>query len=232
MARELILNLKKKKSTFGISKIDRKKLYGFKKRLFLDEKGKECSKANLEEETGIVFVSSDISSSYLDHKGNFVEKKELEAINDKGKKVKKEDSTLGKEVDLTSLSVENALNLNCTSLWFESPNRLIETLKLMIELNNESLISVLRELTKLNEEIISGSPSLVYDQITKKAKLKGETVLVISNNNQSHYTNEMILDLIKKDYSKFSTKELALYISNKTGLPKKSIYNRIIELKS
>ena len=87
MARELILNLNKNKSTFGISKIDRKKLYGFKKRLFLDEKGKECSKANLEEETGIVFVSSDISSSYLDHKGNFVEKKELEAINDEGKKV-------------------------------------------------------------------------------------------------------------------------------------------------
>jgi len=128
--------------------------------------------------------------------------------------------------------LENAFNLNSTSLWFESPNRLIETLKLMIELNNESLISVLRELTKLNEEIISGSPSFVYDQIIKKAKVKGETVLVISNDNQSNYTNEMILDLIKKDYSKFSTKELALYISNKTGLPKKSIYNRIIELKS
>ena len=57
-------------------------------------------------------------------------------------------------------------------------------------------------------------------------------MLVIANNNQPHYTSEMILDLIKKDYSKFSTKELALYISNKTGLPKKSIYNRIIELKS
>ena len=128
--------------------------------------------------------------------------------------------------------LENALNLKFTSLWFESPNRLVETLKLMIKLNNESLISILRELTKLNEEIISGSPSYAYDQITKKGKIKGEIVLVISNNNQSHYSNEMILDLIKKDYSKFSTKELALYISNKTGLPKKSIYNRIIELKS
>ena len=124
------------------------------------------------------------------------------------------------------------MNLKSTSLWFESPNRLIETLKLIIELNNNSLISVLRELTKLNEEIISGSPSFVYNQITEKVILKGEIVLVISKNNQSHYTNEMILDLIKKDYSKFSTKELALYISNKTGLPKKSIYNRIIELKS
>ena len=82
MARELILNLNKKTSSFAISKIDRKKLYGFKKRLYLDEKGKECSRANLEEETGIVFVSSDISSSYLDHKGNFIDKKELEAIDD------------------------------------------------------------------------------------------------------------------------------------------------------
>ena len=75
MARELILNLNKKSSSFAISKIDRKKLYGFKKRLFLDEKGKECSKANLEEETGIVFVSSDISSSYLDHKVILLKKK-------------------------------------------------------------------------------------------------------------------------------------------------------------
>ena len=42
----------------------------------------------------------------------------------------------------------------------------------------------------------------------------------------------MILDLIKKDYSKLSTKELAIHISNKTGLPKKIIYNNIIEFKS
>ena len=129
MARELILNLKKKQSTFGISKIDRKKLYGFKKRLFLDEKGKECSKANLEEETGIVFVSSDISSSYLDYKGNCVEKKELEAINDEGKKVKKEESTLGKEVELTSTSIEEALNLKVNSAYHLEPKDFDEDLK-------------------------------------------------------------------------------------------------------
>ena len=44
MARELILNLKKKKIYFWNIKIDRKKLYGFKKRLFLDEKGKSVQK--------------------------------------------------------------------------------------------------------------------------------------------------------------------------------------------
>ncbi len=128
--------------------------------------------------------------------------------------------------------LESALNLKSTSLWYESPNRLVETLKVIMELDNDLIISVLRELTKFNEEIISGSPSYVHDQISKKTKLKGEIVLVISGNNQTHYTKEMILDLIKKDYSKFSTKELALHISNKTGLPKKTIYNSIISLKT
>ena len=73
-----------------------------------------------------------------------------------------------------------------------------ETLELLIDINDNIIISVLRELTKLNEEIISGSPSHVYFQINKKTKLKGEIVLAISKINQINYTEEMILDLIKK----------------------------------
>ena len=129
MAREILLNLNKKKSTFEISKIDRKKLYGFKKRLFLDEKNKECSKANLEEETGIVFVNSDISSCYLDHKGNYIEKSDLEAINENDKKVKKEDSTIGREVNLNSITTEDALNLKVNSVYHLEPKEFDKNLK-------------------------------------------------------------------------------------------------------
>ena len=129
MAREILLNLNKKKSSFAISKIDRKKLYGFKKRMFLDEKNKECSKANLEEETGIVFVNSDISSCYLDHKGNYIEKSDLEAINENGKKVKKEDSTIGKEVNLNSITTEDALNLKVNSVYHLEPKEFDKNLK-------------------------------------------------------------------------------------------------------
>ena len=129
MAREILLNLNKKKSSFAISKIDRKKLYGFKKRLFLDDKGEECSKANLEEETGIVFVNSDISSCYLDHKGNYIEKSDLEAINENGKKVKKEDSTIGKEVNLNSITTDDALNLKVNSVYHLEPKEFDKNLK-------------------------------------------------------------------------------------------------------
>ena len=42
MARELILSLNKKTSSFGISKIDRKKLYGFKKDFIWMKKAKSA----------------------------------------------------------------------------------------------------------------------------------------------------------------------------------------------
>ena len=121
MARELILSLNKKSSTFAISKVDRKKLYGYKKRIYLDEKGNECSRANLEEETGIVFESGDFNSCYLDNKGNFIETKNLEAIDDTGKTVDRKESTLGKEVELSNLSVEEALNLKVNSVYLLEP---------------------------------------------------------------------------------------------------------------
>ena len=160
MARELILNLDKKKSSLKISKIDRKKLYGYKKKIYLDEKNKECSRANLEEETGIVFINSDISSCYLDPKGNFIEKKDLDAIDDEGKSVKKEDSTLGKEVSLKSISIEDALNLKVNSVYRLEPTKFDSELK-----------------TKLNKGVIFSFPFNYY------ADFKLEDGLILESEN-------------------------------------------------
>jgi|TARA_B110000259_G_scaffold162928_1_gene188007 hypothetical protein len=136
MAREILLNLNSKISTFSISKVDRKKLYGFKKRIYLDDKNKECSKGNLEEDTGYVFLNSDMSSCYVDFKGNFLNKKELEAVNEDGKKVKKEDSTLGKEVKIKEIDIEDALNLKVNSVYYLEPKQFDENLKSNLDKGN------------------------------------------------------------------------------------------------
>jgi len=133
MARELLLTFDKKVSSFGISKVDRKKLYGYKKRIYLDEKGKECLRANLEEETGIVFANSDVSSCYVDQQGNFLDKKDLEAIDENGKKVKKEESTLGQEVKLSPLTIEDALNLKVNSVYALEPTNFDPKLKTALD---------------------------------------------------------------------------------------------------
>ena len=56
MARELILLLDKRESKFTLSKIQRKNIYGYKKRIAMDEKNKECERAYVEEESGICLL--------------------------------------------------------------------------------------------------------------------------------------------------------------------------------
>ena len=139
---------------------------------------------------------------------------------------------LEKSIMKRKKQLENILNLNFTSVWFESSKRLSETLKLILDFKVNAEISVLRELTKLNEEIIRGTASFVYNQINQKLRIRGEVVIIISTRKKIPYSSELIKSLIKENIDKYSTKELSLFISNKTGLPKKFIYNKIIEYKS
>ena len=64
MARELILNLNKKTSSFAISKIDRKKLYGFKKRIYL-----------ILESSNLVSLADKIKANIQVRKNNLIRKK-------------------------------------------------------------------------------------------------------------------------------------------------------------
>ncbi len=121
MAREIVLALNKSVSVFEISKVDRKSLYGYKKRIYLDDQGKECVRANLEEETGIVFANGDMTSCHVDAKGNYIDKKNLEAVDLNGKKVSKQESTLGNQVKLVPTTVEDALNLKVNSVYHLTP---------------------------------------------------------------------------------------------------------------
>ena len=139
---------------------------------------------------------------------------------------------LEKSIMKRKKQLENILNLNFTSVWFESSKRLSETLKLILDFKVNAEISVLRELTKLNEEIIRGTASFVYDQINQKLRIRGEVVIIISTHKEIPYSSELMKSLIKEHINKYSTKELSLFISNTTGLPKKFIYNKIIEYKS
>ena len=68
----------------------------------------------------------------------------------------------------------------------------------------------------------------MYEQIIKKTRLKGEIVLVISN---IKVIIQKMIYMIKQDYFRLTTKELALQIST-NWITKKTIYNRIIKYKS
>jgi len=66
-----------------------------------------------------------------------------------------------------------------TIIFYESPHRLSETLKDILDLLGNREMVLTRELTKVYEEVLRGKISEILNQIEEK-KLKGEITLVIS----------------------------------------------------
>ncbi len=72
----------------------------------------------------------------------------------------------------------NSLNLGITSIFYESPHRIVKSIKLIDKLTNNRTIFVVREISKKFETYYRGLPKDVLEKIGEKTK--GEFVIVIS----------------------------------------------------
>lgn len=75
---------------------------------------------------------------------------------------------------------ERIKNEERTVVLYESPHRILKTLALMAEVLGEREIALCRELTKLHEEILRGTPAQILSILKERAAVKGEITLVIS----------------------------------------------------
>lgn len=64
-----------------------------------------------------------------------------------------------------------------TVIFYESPNRLLKTLKSLRESSKH--ITVARELTKIHEEFVQGNPEEVYRIFSQRPSIKGECVVIL-----------------------------------------------------
>ena len=81
------------------------------------------------------------------------------------------------------LSVENE---EATLIYYESPSRLLRTLKQLKETLGDRPAVVARELTKLHEEIRRGTLSELFTYFDKK-KARGECVILVGKNDENVY---------------------------------------------
>lgn len=68
------------------------------------------------------------------------------------------------------------------SVMYESPHRIVKTLESFVTaLDEKHIVSIGRELTKVYEEFVQGSPTEVLEYFTKnKDKVRGEFVVIVS----------------------------------------------------
>ena len=125
-------------------------------------------------------------------------------------------------------------NLQATVIFYDTPNRLIETLTDISKVCGNRKVAVVREITKKFEETKIDEVQNLIQFYTENGTPKGELVLVIDRENAQNIdlSPEQLDELILKTVQKSSSKETAELIAGLTGLPKKQIYKRVVELKN
>ena len=115
-----------------------------------------------------------------------------------------------------------------TLIFYESPHRINQTLRVLLEVLGDRKISLHRELTKLNEENIVGHLSeLVF---LDESTLKGEMVLVIEGNKDFKSLSEQeIIDKVNYFISKNMSKKDAIEVVSEIYGVRKNLIKDLIK---
>ncbi len=118
-----------------------------------------------------------------------------------------------------------------TLIIYESPHRLLASLGNMLDILGNRNIAIIRELTKLYEEIFRGT---IEDGINKftSQKIKGEFVLIIEGNQEENIELNINIEkeLIKYVNQGLSKKESVNMVVKEFNLPKNEVYQKSLDL--
>lgn len=131
-------------------------------------------------------------------------------------------------------AAKNELNklkdVEYTMVFYESPRRLKTTLELMLEAFGNRKISIVREISKLHEEIIRDS----IENVTKIIDdIKGEIVIVVEKkkNNKLETISTNYIELVKEMQEEgYSKKDAIKEVSLKYNISKNKLYEECKEL--
>ena len=122
-------------------------------------------------------------------------------------------------------------NINTTLVLYETANKLDKTLSAIEKIMPNREIAIVREITKMYEECISGFASELIDRIEEN-HLKGELVLVIEPPHEIEKADINLDDIIQNELKNHTLKEAVKIVSEKYGLKRNDVYEKALEIKN
>lgn len=134
---------------------------------------------------------------------------------------------------LTELSQESR-----TLILYEAPHRLLKTLKELFEYMGDRNIAIVREITKLHEEVLKGRlEEIISDYESEKVAIRGEYVLVIEGKSLLEKKEERQKSFeeisIREHYEKYiaegmDKKEAMKAVAKDRGIQKREVYKELL----
>ncbi len=122
----------------------------------------------------------------------------------------------------------------CTTVIYESPNRVVALLETITEYAPQRRTAVARELTKLHEQWYIGTAADVLEELSAQELVRGEFVLGFDGAPASTARAEdaevdRLIGLLCATSAR--TKEVAAVVSELHGIPRADAYQRVLQLR-
>jgi 16S rRNA (cytidine1402-2'-O)-methyltransferase len=124
--------------------------------------------------------------------------------------------------------------LPMTLVFYESPRRIVDSLKDIRDVLGDRDVAVARELTKVFEEVIRGR----VDELVGKLEaqdIKGEITLLVGGAPGKPEAGDGEIEALYREIEQqgdFSTRDLAARIARELDLPRKRVYELVLKLRS
>lgn len=130
------------------------------------------------------------------------------------------------EEELKSLTT-----IPATLIFYESPIRILKTLRLMRQVFGNRQASVVREITKMFEETLSGSLDFLIRTLENREKIKGECVILVNRAGKEGKTDDDIKKMLREALESHSLKEAVSLVQKESGRKKQDVYKKALEIK-
>lgn len=135
-----------------------------------------------------------------------------------------------KQKTITTL-LEECRHISVTSIFFISPSHLQSNLADIHKIWGNRDVALVREITKLHEQVIRLPVDQMIDYLSENPRPKGELVLVVAPpEKKSDYSDDDITALLSQRLSQLSVKDAVAEVASLTGRPRKMVYQMALTL--
>ena len=115
-----------------------------------------------------------------------------------------------------------------TLIFFEAPHRIVATLGDIEAVLGERTVVLARELTKVHEEFLRGTPAILRGVLTARPAVKGEiTVLIAKTQSRTSPESSIEDDVAQQVAAGLSRMEAIKSVARRRGLSKREVYRLV-----
>lgn len=136
---------------------------------------------------------------------------------------------LNSKISAAKKELQGLKNEKYTLVFYEAPHRIENTLNILLEIFGDRKIAIVREISKIHEEVIRDNISNI---IKICDRIKGEIVIIVEGSKEEIIKDTNYVEIINKLISEgYSRKDAINEVANIYNISKNKLYNEFIKEK-